>query len=173
MEGEGVRSLLEEDDIQNEQNTKDIKAPNEINTDENNEPEEINNIENKDDEKNEDPKTTEDEKNEIQEIDDISKPNQTLYVKNLDDKIKLEGIIYIYIYIYDIELKQSLFHLFSQYGEIYEIHAKKSLKMRGQAFVVFKDLMAASEALRCLNHMMFFEREMVYNIYKAHIYNEE
>ena len=36
------------------------------------------------------------------------------------------------------ELKKSLYAIFSQFGPILDIVAVKSLKMRGQAFVVFQ-----------------------------------
>jgi len=73
-----------------------------------------------------------------------------------------------YIYFYNIflrklcvELKQSLYQLFSQYGEILEIHCRKSYKMRGQAFIIFKDLNSATTAKHSLNNGLFFGKEMV------------
>lgn len=36
------------------------------------------------------------------------------------------------------ELKKSLYAIFSQFGQILDIIASRTLKMRGQAFVVFK-----------------------------------
>lgn len=36
------------------------------------------------------------------------------------------------------ELKKSLYAIFSQFGPILDIVAMKTLKMRGQAFVVFQ-----------------------------------
>ena len=45
-------------------------------------------------------------------------PNQTLYVNNLNEKIKID------------ELKENLFHLFSEFGDIISIIAKKNIKMR-------------------------------------------
>ncbi len=83
-------------------------------------------------------------------------PNQTLYVNNLNEKIKVDGIIKSYL-----ELKQAVFHLFAQYGEILEVHAKKTLKLRGQVFIVFKDLNAASSAKHALNGSILFGKDMV------------
>jgi hypothetical protein len=51
--------------------------------------------------------------------------------------------------------------LFAQYGEILEVHAKKTLKLRGQIFIVFKDLNAASSAKHALNGSILFGKEMV------------
>lgn len=65
------------------------------------------------------------------------------------------------VFINKIELKQALFHVFSQYGEIIEIQAKKNFKMKGQAFVVFKDLEAAQSAKYELNGAILFDKPMV------------
>jgi len=78
-------------------------------------------------------------------------PNQTIYINNLNEKIKKE------------ELKKALHERCSQYGSILDIVALKTLKMRGQAFVVFKDISAAADAIRELNTSMFFGKPM-----KAH-----
>ena len=61
-------------------------------------------------------------------------PNSTLYVNNLNEKVKVN------------ELKIDLFHLFSEFGDVLEINARKSLKMKGQAFIVFKDVTSATNA---------------------------
>jgi RNA recognition motif-containing protein len=58
-------------------------------------------------------------------------PTHTVYVQNINEKIKL------------IELKNSLFQLFSHYGEVHEVHAKCNIRQRGQAYVVMKDVKAA------------------------------
>jgi RNA recognition motif-containing protein len=60
----------------------------------------------------------------------------------------------------------TLYHIFSQYGEILELHAKKNLKLKGQAFVVFKDLNSASTAKHALNKINILGQEMVSKIYK-------
>lgn len=61
-------------------------------------------------------------------------PNNTLYINNIHEKIKIE------------DLKHTLLTLFSTFGEIVEVHAKKKLSLRGQAFIVFKDLSSAIKA---------------------------
>ena len=76
------------------------------------------------------------------------KPNQTIYINNLNEKVKKD------------ELKKSLHAIFSQFGEIKNIVALKSLKMRGQAFVIFKELNSASNALRSMQGFPFYDKPM-------------
>lgn len=59
------------------------------------------------------------------------------------------------------EMKRSLYALFSQFGQIIDIVALKTMKMRGQAFVVFKELTAATNALRQLQGFPFYNKPMV------------
>ncbi|CAI8026973.1 U1 small nuclear ribonucleoprotein A [Geodia barretti] len=75
-------------------------------------------------------------------------PNQTLYINNLNEKVKKE------------ELKKSLYAIFSQFGPILDIVAVKSLKMRGQAFVVFQDISSATTALRSMQGFPFYDKPM-------------
>ena len=49
----------------------------------------------------------------------MGKPNATVYVQNLNERVKIP------------ELKNSLFQLFSQFGEIHEVQAKRNIKLRG------------------------------------------
>nr|XP_061792226.1 U2 small nuclear ribonucleoprotein B''-like isoform X3 [Nerophis lumbriciformis] len=76
------------------------------------------------------------------------RPNHTIYINNINDRVKKE------------ELKRSLYALFSQFGQIVEIVAMKTMKMRGQAFVVFKELAAATNALRQLQGFPFYNKPM-------------
>jgi len=57
----------------------------------------------------------------------MGKPNATVYVQNLNERVKIP------------DLKNSLFQLFSQSGEVHEVHAKRNIKLRGQAFIVARD----------------------------------
>jgi RNA recognition motif-containing protein len=50
--------------------------------------------------------------------------------------------------------------LFAPYGELLGVYAKKTYKMKGQGFIVFKDLKSASEAMRCLQKTPFFGQEL-------------
>jgi len=75
-------------------------------------------------------------------------PNQTLYVSNLPDKLQKQ------------DLRRNLYFLFTAYGPVLDINASKTSKMRGQAFVVFRDTNAAAQAMRSLQGFEFFGKEM-------------
>jgi len=75
-------------------------------------------------------------------------PNQTIYINHLNEKVKKDV------------LKRSLYECFSQFGPVLDVVAMKTIKMRGQAFVVFKDVTAATNALRQMQGFPFFEREL-------------
>ncbi|XP_049874668.1 U1 small nuclear ribonucleoprotein A [Pectinophora gossypiella] len=76
------------------------------------------------------------------------RPNHTIYINNLNEKIKKE------------ELKKSLYAIFSQFGQILDIVALKTLKMRGQAFVIFKEISSATVALRSMQGFPFYDKPM-------------
>lgn len=78
-----------------------------------------------------------------------SQPNTTLYIKNLNDKVKKD------------ELRTQLFALFTAYGRIIDVVALKGQKMKGQAFVVFTDLAGATTAMRGCEGMVFYDKPMV------------
>ncbi|XP_078439803.1 spliceosomal protein U1A [Wolffia australiana] len=74
--------------------------------------------------------------------------NMTIYINNLNEKIKLE------------ELKKSLRAVFSQFGKILEVLAFKTLKHKGQAWVVFEEVSSASEALKRMQGFPFYDKPM-------------
>ncbi|KAK3576202.1 hypothetical protein CHS0354_016030 [Potamilus streckersoni] len=76
------------------------------------------------------------------------RPNHSIYINNLNEKIKKD------------ELKKSLYAIFSQFGQILDIVAMKTLKMRGQAFVIFKDINSATSALRSMQGFPFYDKPM-------------
>lgn len=59
------------------------------------------------------------------------------------------------------ELKRSLYALFSQYGRIMDVVALKTPKLRGQAWVVFMEVTAASNAVRQMQNFPFYDKPMV------------
>ena len=59
-----------------------------------------------------------------------------------------------------VELKKSLYAIFSQYGQILDIVAIKTMKMRGQAFIVFSDISSATNALRGMQGFPFYDKPM-------------
>lgn len=77
-----------------------------------------------------------------------SQPNTTLYINNLNDKLRKE------------ELRSQLYALFTTYGKIIDIIASKGPKMKGQAFLVFTDLVSATTAMRACEGMMFYDKPM-------------
>ena len=62
------------------------------------------------------------------------------------------------------ELKKSLYAIFSQFGQILDIVALKTLKMRGQAFVIFKEVTSATNALRGMQGFPFYDKPMVIHL---------
>ncbi|OBT48770.1 hypothetical protein VE00_00784 [Pseudogymnoascus sp. WSF 3629] len=76
-------------------------------------------------------------------------PNQTLYITNLPSS-KIQK--------YDLRL--SLYTLFSTYGPVLDVVAMKTMKMRGQAHVVFRDAQTATQAMRALKGFEFFGYEL-------------
>ncbi|RHN48962.1 putative nucleotide-binding alpha-beta plait domain-containing protein [Medicago truncatula] len=75
--------------------------------------------------------------------------NMTIYINNLNEKIKID------------ELKKSLHAVFSQFGKILEVLAFKTLKHKGQAWVIFEDVTSASNALRKMQGFPFYDKPMV------------
>ena len=62
-------------------------------------------------------------------------------------------------------MKKSLYAALAQYGPILDIIIKKNVKMRGQAFVVFKDLTGAVTAQKEMDGFTFFDKSMVGSSY--------
>ena len=57
-------------------------------------------------------------------------------MQNINERIKIADV------------KDSLFQMFSNAGEVHEVHAKKNVRMRGQAFVVAADEEAAEAMIK-------------------------
>ncbi|OQS07521.1 U1 small nuclear ribonucleoprotein A [Thraustotheca clavata] len=79
---------------------------------------------------------------------DAVPPNETLYVRNLDDKIK------------EARMKEALYGLFSAHGKVLQVLLMKAHRLRGQAWITFEDVNAASLALRALDGTMHFGKAM-------------
>uniref|UniRef100_A0A061R1M4 U2 small nuclear ribonucleoprotein B n=1 Tax=Tetraselmis sp. GSL018 TaxID=582737 RepID=A0A061R1M4_9CHLO len=75
-------------------------------------------------------------------------PNQTLYINNLYEKVKKE------------ELKKCIYALFSQFGKILDVVALKTYRLRGQCWVVFADVAAATNAMRSLQGYPLYDKPM-------------
>uniref|UniRef100_A0A5K3FDA5 U1 small nuclear ribonucleoprotein A n=1 Tax=Mesocestoides corti TaxID=53468 RepID=A0A5K3FDA5_MESCO len=87
----------------------------------------------------------------IQSGPQIITPNHTIYINNLNEKIKTD------------ELKKSLYAVFVQFGQILDIITGKSVKMRGQAFVVFSEVSSARSALEAMRGFPLYEKPMCIN----------
>ena len=74
---------------------------------------------------------------------DVVPPNETLYVNNINEKIKPDL------------LRENLYYLFIQFGDVLEINIRKSKKMRGQAFIVYKEVNEATRAKISLDNFLF------------------
>lgn len=75
-------------------------------------------------------------------------PNPTLYLNNLNTKIK------------KTELKRLLYALFSTHGQILSIVALKTANLRGQAFIVYKEIGSAVGAMRSLQGYPFLDKSL-------------
>lgn len=51
--------------------------------------------------------------------------------------------------------------LFSTYGPVLDIVAMKTMKMRGQAHITFRDVQTATQAMRSLEGFEFLGRQLV------------
>ncbi|KAI9827223.1 MAG: hypothetical protein M1832_005361 [Thelocarpon impressellum] len=76
-------------------------------------------------------------------------PSATVYVRNLEESIKIEQMI------------EALREIFAEYGTIIDLVAKKNLKAKGQAFIVFNDVAAAERAIGEVQGFELFEKPMV------------
>lgn len=75
-------------------------------------------------------------------------PQETVYVNNLNEKLNKE------------EMKKSLYAAFSQFGPIIDIVTMKTMKMRGQAFIAYRDVSAATQAVRHMQGFPFYDKPM-------------
>jgi len=79
---------------------------------------------------------------------ELKEPNATLYVSNIDWKIK------------KVVLRRALWTLFSRHGKIIEIITLRSEGLRGQAWVIFQQVTAATAALNAEQGFSFFGRNL-------------
>ena len=79
----------------------------------------------------------------------MDRSRNTLYLRNLADGVSKP------------ELQRSLYELCTEFGVVLDVVALKTERMRGQAFVVYRDEMAAATALQELNGLPFYGRALV------------
>lgn len=75
----------------------------------------------------------------------LTSPSQ---VRNIDERVKIP------------ELIESLRETFEAFGDIVDIVAKKNIRARGQAFVVYDSIESAEEAIEALNDFDLFGKPM-------------
>ncbi|KAL3673106.1 hypothetical protein V7S43_002401 [Phytophthora oleae] len=81
-------------------------------------------------------------------------PNHTIYLNNLNDKIKTD------------RMKATLYATLSQHGKILEIVMGRARRLRGQAWVTFNDIPSASNALRTVNGSTLFDKPVAIHFAK-------
>lgn len=75
-------------------------------------------------------------------------PSATLYFQNLNEKLKRDV------------LRRHLYELCVAYGRVTDMVVSKAPRLRGQAWVVFDSLQAASLALRSVQGLSFFGKAL-------------
>ena len=51
--------------------------------------------------------------------------------------------------------------MFSTFGNIVDIIAKRNIRMRGQAFIIYQDISSAIEAVKEMQDYSFYQKPMV------------
>lgn len=59
------------------------------------------------------------------------------------------------------DLRTSLYMLFSTYGPVLDVVALKTMSMRGQAHIVYRDVQTSTQAMRHLEGQVFLGRPLV------------
>lgn len=72
----------------------------------------------------------------------------SVYVQNLEERVKIETVT------------EALRTIFSEFGNVVDIVAKKNLKAKGQAFVVFEDADSAQKAIDEVQGFELFDKPM-------------
>lgn len=65
------------------------------------------------------------------------------------------------------QLKEALEEIFSEFGNVLEIVAKANLKAKGQAFIVYDTIEAATRAIEEANGFDLFDKPMVLDYAKS------
>jgi len=93
--------------------------------------------------------------------------SETLYIQNLNEKIKIDGHYLVISIQWDwclisfSVLKASLRGLFKSYGEVLDVVAHNNLRMRGQAFVSFASADVAKKAMKEVRGFPLYSKPMV------------
>lgn len=85
--------------------------------------------------------------------------NPTLYIQNLNERVSQK------------QMHSQLIQQFSSFGELHSVIVKKRLAMRGQAFIIFKDVNDSRKALATLQGQRLYGKSMNirYSKYKSDV----
>ncbi|KAK3112365.1 hypothetical protein LTR53_011430 [Teratosphaeriaceae sp. CCFEE 6253] len=75
-------------------------------------------------------------------------PSATVYVRSIDERVKIPALV------------ETLREVFGEYGNVVDVIAKKSLKRKGQAFVVYDSEESAQNAIDELQGFDIFGKQM-------------
>jgi hypothetical protein len=96
---------------------------------------------------------------------DAPKATETLYIQNLNERIKLPSTFLSASSQLRLTcraaLKATLRNLFSNYGDVLDVVAHSNVRMRGQAFVSFDSPEIAAKAQREANRFPLYSKPMV------------
>ncbi|RKP31554.1 hypothetical protein METBISCDRAFT_26500 [Metschnikowia bicuspidata] len=75
-------------------------------------------------------------------------PHLTLYINNINESVSKAKLVYV------------LHRLFSRCGAVADVRVRKSLMMKGQAFVTYKDRSSCEKSLAMLQRRSVFRKSM-------------
>lgn len=80
---------------------------------------------------------------------DVGQPNNTLYLQNINERVAPRHLV------------PQLRDTFSEFGEVLKVIAKGRLALRGQAFIVFKEVEAARRALEAMQGVRLYGKTVI------------
>lgn len=69
---------------------------------------------------------------------------------------------------YHAETRKLLYALFGQFGKILDVVVMKTERLRGQAWIVFADITAATNSLRAMQGFPFYDKPLVSILHWLH-----
>ncbi|KAK1061356.1 hypothetical protein LTR74_011107 [Friedmanniomyces endolithicus] len=80
--------------------------------------------------------------------DDEPKPSATVYVRSIDERVKIPILI------------ETLREVFGEFGNVVDVIAKKSVRRKGQAFVIYDSEDSAQDAIDELQGFEIFGKQI-------------
>ncbi|PSC73755.1 U1 small nuclear ribonucleo A [Micractinium conductrix] len=75
-------------------------------------------------------------------------PGHTIYVNNLPEKVSQE------------ELKKAMYAIFGQFGKVLDVNARRTYRLRGQAWVIFEKAEDAARAMELMQGFPFQDKPL-------------